>query len=129
MTANKMIIGAHSIIYSTDPQADRLFLRDILGLPNVDVGEGWLIFELPPAELAVHPSSTNNVHEFFFLCADVHAFVAAMGEKKVPCEPIESLDWGELTHIGLPGGGRLGVYQPRHARPEAPGQRKARKVA
>ncbi|HSR92697.1 MAG TPA: hypothetical protein VLK88_15450, partial [Gemmatimonadales bacterium] len=71
-----MIIGGHSIIYSTQPEADRAFLRDILRLSNVDVGGGWLIFGLPPAELAVHPSEKNDVHEFYFMCDDVEGFVA-----------------------------------------------------
>ena len=80
-----MIIGAHSIIYSRKPEADRAFLRDILRLPNVDVGDGWLIFGLPPAELAVHPSGKNNIHEFYFMCADIQAFVAAMERQGISC--------------------------------------------
>ena len=112
-----MIIGAHSIIYSRKPEADRAFLRDILGLSHVDVGEGWLIFSLPPAELAIHPSSKNNKQELYFMCKDIHAFVAAMKEIKVSCGPIQSLSWGERSQIKLPGGGKLGVYQPHHARP------------
>jgi hypothetical protein len=122
-----MIIGAHSIIYSRKPEVDRAFLRDMLGLPNVDVGDGWLIFGLPPAELAVHPSRKNNVHEFYFMCADIGAFVAAMAKRHVPCGPIQSMGWGELTQVTLPGGGKLGVYQPRHARPKSPRPRKAQK--
>jgi hypothetical protein len=113
-----MIIGAHSIIYSRKPEADRAFLRDVLGLPNVDVGGGWLIFGLPPAELAVHPSRKNDVHEFYFMCADIRAFVAAMRKRRIRCGPIQSLGWGELSQVPLPGGGKLGVYQPRHARPK-----------
>ncbi len=114
-----MIIGAHSIIYSKKPEADRAFLRDILGLSSVDAGDGWLIFGLPPAELAIHPSSQNDVHEFYFICSDIHAFVTAMGDKGVSCSPIQSMSWGELTQVSLPGGGKLGVYQPHHARPKA----------
>ena len=117
MTINNMLIGAHSIIYSKKPEEDRAFLRDILGLSYINSGEGWLIFGLPPAELAVHPSEENNVHEFYFMCADIHAFVAAMEEKGVACSPIQSFSWGELTQVTLPGGGELGVYQPHHARP------------
>lgn len=113
-----MIIGAHSIIYSTNPEADRAFLRDVLNLPNVDVGDGWLIFGLPPAEVAVHPSEENDVHEFYLMCDDVNAFVSQMKTHDVSCEQVEDLGWGLLTRITLPGGGRLGVYQPRHARPE-----------
>lgn len=114
-----MINGAHSIIYSTDPEADRAFLRDVLGLPNVDVGDGWLIFGLPPAEVAVHPSSKNDIHELYLMCEDVDAVVAAMSERGVACEPVEQMGWGRLTRLKLPGGGQLGVYQPRHARPPA----------
>jgi hypothetical protein len=119
MTTNKMIVGAHSIIYSRKPEADRAFLRDVLGLSHVDVGEGWLIFGLPPAELAIHPSSQNNKHEFYFMCEDIRIFVALMKEKGVPCSPIQRLSWGKLTRIRLPSGGLLGVYQPQHARPRA----------
>jgi hypothetical protein len=114
-----MIIGAHSIIYSTKPDADRRFLRDVLKLPNVDVGGGWLIFGLPPAEVAVHPSDKNNVHEFYLMCDDIEAFVASMKRNKIACEPVQNQGWGLLTHLKLPGGGKLGVYQPRHPRPKA----------
>lgn len=113
-----MIIGAHSIIYSKDAEADRTVLRDVLRLPNVDVGGGWLIFGLPPAEVAVHPSEKNDVHEFYLMCDDVHAFVAEMETHQIACGPVKDQGWGLLTDLRLPGGGRLGVYQPRHARPE-----------
>ena len=122
-----MIIGAHTIIFSRKPEADRAFLRDVLGLPNVDAGDGWLIFGLPPTELAVHPSRRNDIHEFYFMCANIHAFLATMAERKVPCGPLQSTAWGELTQVTLPGGGKLGVYQPRHARPKAFRARKAPK--
>jgi len=114
-----MIIGAHSIIYSKDAEADRTFLRDVLKLTNVDVGHGWLIFGLPPAEVAVHPGEANDVHEFYLLCDDVHAFIAEMRKHQVVCETIQEQRYGFFTHVTLPGGGRLGVYQPRHARPKA----------
>ncbi len=123
-----MIVGAHSIIYSRKPELDRAFLRDIVGLPSVDVGDGWLIFGLPPAELAVHPSRSNNVHELYLMCEDIRAFVAATAERGVPCGPILSMAWGDLTQVTLPGGGTLGVYQPHHARPEAPRPRKGPKA-
>src|ERR1051325_2151363 len=115
-----MISGAHAIIYSTNPEADRAFLRDVLSLPHVDVGGGWLIFGLPPSELAVHPSSRNDLHGFYLMCDDISSFVAAMRAHGVTCEPLETQPWGMLTHVALPGGGRLGVYQPRHARPPQP---------
>jgi hypothetical protein len=114
-----MIIGAHSIIYSTKPEADRAFLRDVLRLPSVDVGGGWLIFGLPPAEVAVHPSEENDVHEFYLMCGDVEALIAEMGRRGVACGPVHNQGWGLLTHVTLPGGGKLGIYQPRHARPKA----------
>src|SRR6476620_6397382 len=111
-----MITGAHSIIYSKNPEADRGFLRDVLGLPNVDVGGGWLIFGLPPSEVAVHPSEKNDLHEFFLMCDDVESFVSEMSKKNVQCGPLQKMPWGVLTEVRLPGGGKLGVYQPRHAR-------------
>jgi hypothetical protein len=114
-----MIVGAHSIIYSANPDADRAFFRDVLKLPNVDVGGGWLIFGLPPAELAVHPSDKNDVHEFYLMCDDLNAFILEMRANGIACGEVHMQPWGALTQITLPGGGKLGVYQPRHARPEA----------
>jgi len=114
-----MIVGVHSVIYSKNPDADRAFLRDVLELPNIDVGDGWLIFGLPPSELAVHPSEKNNVHELYLMCDDVEAFIVTMNERNVRCSPVQNLGWGMLTQITLPGGGALGVYQARHGTPEA----------
>jgi hypothetical protein len=113
-----MITGAHSIIYSKNPEADRDFLRDVLQLTNVDVGHGWLIFGLPPAEVAIHPSDENNQHEFYLMCDDIEAFVEEMKKTGVACEPVRDMGWGVLSQLRLPGGGKLGVYQPRHPRPE-----------
>jgi hypothetical protein len=112
-----MINGAHVIIYSSSPEADRDFLRDVLDLTHVDVGGGWLIFGLPPSEVAVHPSEQNDRHELYFMCDDVETFMGEMGKRNIACNPIEDQGWGLLTHVILPGGGKLGVYQPRHARP------------
>lgn len=114
-----MITGAHSIIFSTDAEADRKFLRDVLKLTNVDVGDGWLIFGLPPAEVAVHPSEKNDVHEFYLMCDDVQGFIAGMKKQRVDCDPVQDRGYGLFTQITLPGGGKLGVYQARHARPKA----------
>jgi hypothetical protein len=119
-----MIIGAHSILYSKSPEADRRFLRDVLAFPSVDVGDGWLIFGLPPAEVAVHPSDENDVHEFYLMCDDVDGFVAQMKARKIACAPSQDMGWGRLTHVTLPGGGRLGVYEPRHERPKSMGKGK-----
>jgi hypothetical protein len=113
-----MIAGAHSVIYSTHPEADRAFLRDVLKLPHVDVGHGWLIFGLPPAEVAIHPSDKNDVHEFYLMCDDVKEFVAAMKQHNITCDEIQDQGWGVLTRLTLPGGGKIGVYQRRHARPK-----------
>lgn len=113
-----MLIGAHAIVYSKDADADRAFLHDILNLTNVDVGHGWLIFGLPPSEIAVHPGEENDVHELYLMCDDVEAFIAAMKARNVDCGPVQNQGWGLLTQVTLPGGGKLGVYQPRHARPE-----------
>lgn len=113
-----MLIGAHSIIYSKDAEADRAFLRDVMKLPKVDVGHGWLIFGLPPAEVAVHPGEANDAHEFFFMCDDVNLLVAELKQHKIACEPVQDQGYGLVTRLTLPGGGKLGVYQPRHARPD-----------
>jgi hypothetical protein len=113
-----MIIGAHSIIYSSDPDADRDFFRNVLKLTNVDVGAGWLIFGLPPSEVAVHPSSGGNQHEFYLMVDDIEVFSKEMSNQSIPCSPVDDQGWGLLVELTLPGGGKLGVYQPRHARPE-----------
>jgi hypothetical protein len=112
-----MINGAHVIIYSTDADADRAFLRDVLKLSHVDVGGGWLIFALPPSELAVHPSDENGRHDLYLMCESLDAFIAEMKANNVACSEPQNMGWGVLTQITLPGGGKLGVYEPRHARP------------
>jgi hypothetical protein len=121
------IIGAHSIIYSTNADADRAFLRDVVGFRAVDAGGGWLIFALPPAELAVHPGDESDVHELYLLVDDVKGFVETVASRGARCTPPRALDWGVLTYLSLPSGGKLGVYQPRHARPTARRQRKERR--
>ena len=113
-----MINGAHAIIYSTNAEADRAFLRDVLKLTNVDVGGGWLIFGLPPSEVAVHPGERSDVHELYLMCDDIKAFVDQMAAHRIACAPVQNQGWGLLTHLTLPGGGKLGVYEPRHARPK-----------
>ncbi len=113
-----MITGAHFVIYSSDSEKDRDFFRDVLKLTSVDVGGGWLIFGLPPSEVAVHPSPENVSPEFFLMCDDIGKFSQEMAKVKILCGPIQDQRWGLLTQLTLPGGGKLGVYQPRHARPE-----------
>jgi hypothetical protein len=114
-----MINGAHIVLYSTDPEADRAFFRDVLRWPHVDVGEGWLIFRLPPAELGVHPADDNDRHELYLLCDDVRATVAELRARRVECSALEEQSWGRLTRLRLPGGGQIGLYEPTHER--APG--------
>ena len=98
--------------------------RDVLKLPFTDVGGGWLIFGLPPAEVAVHPSDRNDVHEFYLMCDDVQALIAEMQKRNITCSPVHDQAWGLLTQVTLPGGGKLGIYQPRHARPTTPSEGK-----
>jgi hypothetical protein len=114
-----VITGAHSIIYSTNAEADRAFLRDVLKLTHVDVGHGWLIFGLPPAEVAIHPSDENGRHEFYLMCDNLEVFITELKKHEVTFDPVQDLRYGLVTELTLPGGGKLGVYQPRHARPEA----------
>jgi catechol 2,3-dioxygenase-like lactoylglutathione lyase family enzyme len=104
------------IVSSRDASADRAFFRDVLGYPSVDAGHGWLIFALPPAEVAFHPAegSAEERHELYLLCDDLQAEIARLTEKGVVCEPIEEARWGAVTRIRLPGGGKLALYQPRH---------------
>jgi hypothetical protein len=111
------IHGAHVIVYSKDAEADRAFFRDVLRYPHVDAGHGWLIFALPPAELAVHPSDENDVHEFYLMCDDVHSLIAEMKSKNVACSAVDEQRWGSITRVTLPGGGTIGIYQPKHASP------------
>lgn len=111
-----MINGAHVILYSTDAEADRNFFQDVLKFPFVDVGQGWLIFALPSSEVAVHPASSAR-HELYLMCDDVHALTGQMEAANAPCSAVEEARWGSIVHVTLPGGGSLGIYQHRHARP------------
>src|ERR1700720_77010 len=109
-----MIFGAHVIVCSKDAEADRAFFRDILGFKSVDAGHGWLIFALPPAEAAFHPGEENNLHELYFMCNDLQAQMKALGNRGVVCSDIQEARWGSITKIRLPGGGQVGLYQPKH---------------
>jgi catechol 2,3-dioxygenase-like lactoylglutathione lyase family enzyme len=110
-----MIRGAHVILYSSDAEADRAFLREVLGLAHVDAGEGWLIFRLPPAELAVHPAESSGAAELYLVCDDIDESVADLGTRGVTFEgPVSDQGWGRLATVRLPGGGRLGLYEARH---------------
>jgi hypothetical protein len=110
-----MITGAHSIIYSADVKADLIFFKEILKFPNVDAGHGWLIFGLPPSEMAIHPSTENGLQEFYLICDNIQEFIDEMIGYMIECSPVRNERWGNLTYITLPGGGKLGVYEPKHA--------------
>jgi catechol 2,3-dioxygenase-like lactoylglutathione lyase family enzyme len=115
-----MINGAHVVIYSKDAEADRAFFRDVLGFPFVDAGHGWLIFALPPAEVAFHDSESpdsdsKDRHELFLMCDDVAATLKELKAKKVKVSDVSEQRWGKLAGFTLPGGGRVGIYEPKHA--------------
>ncbi len=119
-----MIIGAHVLFYSTDADADRAFLRDTFEFPSVDVGGGWLIFALPPAEAAVHPVDKRFGMEehgrsvlgsiLYLMCDDVETEVGRLAKRGVPCTPIAQERWGRRTSFTLPSGQEMGMYQPLH---------------
>ena len=113
-----MISGAHAIIYSKNSKADRAFLKNVLKFPSVDAGQGWLIFGLPPSEIAIHPFEKNDEPELYFMCDDIMAFTTAMTKRKVKCSPPQDHGWGILSQLTLPSGGKIGVYQPLHPRPK-----------
>jgi catechol 2,3-dioxygenase-like lactoylglutathione lyase family enzyme len=112
--AKIMIFGGHVVIYSKDATADRAFLRDVLGFASVDAGHGWLIFALPPAEVAVHPAEDVDRQELFFMCDDLKAEIVALGKKGVRLTDVQEARWGSIAKIRLPGGGEVGLYQPKH---------------
>jgi len=112
-----MITGAHMLLFSQNPEADRAFFRDVLRLTHVDAGDGWLIFGLPPAEVGIHPSDDCDQQVFYLLSDDIDSFVQEMNTQAIHCTPIQDQSWGRVTQVTLPGGGSLGVYQARHAHP------------
>src|SRR5262245_38084300 len=115
-----MITGIHAVLFTTDADADRAFFRDVLELPSVDAGDGWLIFALPPAELAAHPADADGRHELYLMCDDVLATVAELSARGAQvARPVAEAGFGLVTAIRLPGGGELGLYQPRHPSPLA----------
>jgi hypothetical protein len=112
--ATQMIFGAHLVVHSRDAAADRAFIRDTLGFASVDAGHGWLIFALPPAEVAVHPAESDNRHEFYLMCNDLQAEISALAAKGVQCSKVQEARWGSIVQIKLPGGSDVGLYQPKH---------------
>jgi hypothetical protein len=114
-----MLIGAHTVVYSPNPEADRTFFRDVLGLRGVDAGGGFMIFGLPPAEVSMHEAGGPGHHELYLMCDNVEAFIGEVKRREVACEAVKDEGWGLVTQITLPSGTKLGVYQPRHTRPSA----------
>jgi hypothetical protein len=112
-----MINGGHVVIYSRNAEADRDLFRDVLKFKYVDVHDGWLIFRLPPSEVAFHPSNAGDVHELYLMTDDLDAEIAALRKASVACDEPVQQSWGRVTRVALPGGGKLGLYQPRHPRP------------
>ncbi len=115
-----MITGAHTVIYSANPEKDREFFRDVLKFPYIDAGDGWLIFGLPPSEAAIHPSQESNIEEFYLMCDSIDELSSRMKDLNVKCSPIQKNSWGFLIKVTLPGGGELKIYQPLH---ESPGKK------
>ena len=110
-----MFSGAHVILYSQDAEADRAFVADVLGFPHVDAGHGWLIFKLPPAEIAVHPTDGAPQHEFYLMCDDLDAVLTTLAAAGVETtRPVSEARWGRLTAVRMPSGAELPLYQPLH---------------
>jgi catechol 2,3-dioxygenase-like lactoylglutathione lyase family enzyme len=110
----QMISGTHVIIYTKDAEADRVFFRDVLGFRSVDAGQAWLIFALPPSEAAFHPADQNGAHEIYLMCDDLEEEIKSLQARGVACSAVNEERWGSVTRVTLPGGGKLGLYQPRH---------------
>jgi predicted enzyme related to lactoylglutathione lyase len=116
-----VITGVHAIVFSPEADQVRAFLRDVLGLSSTDAGGGWLIFALPPAELAVHPADGATRHELYLMCDDIHATLAELQGKGVEvAKDVADQGWGLLAAIRLPDGSELPIYEPRHPSPVAP---------
>jgi catechol 2,3-dioxygenase-like lactoylglutathione lyase family enzyme len=116
----RLINGAHVVIYSKDPEADRVFFRDVLQFPCVDGGHGWLIFAMPPLEAAFHDSEKNDQHELFLMCDDLAATLKDLKSKRVKVSDVSEQRWGKLATLALPGGGKIGIYEPKHPSPLKP---------
>jgi len=117
-----MITGAHTLWYSTNPEADRAFLTDVIGLKSIDIGHGWIIFAMPPSEAAVHPADQNSgggegsmlTAHVYFMCDDLDATLADLTSKGATCAPPHKERWGIVSQLRLPSGGEIGIYQPLH---------------
>jgi hypothetical protein len=114
--SSPLIYGAHIVLYSQDSEADRAFFRDVLKFPSVDAGHGWLIFAMPPLEAAFHDSANNN-HELFLMCDDIVATLKDLTSRNVKVSEVSEQRWGKLASLILPGGSKIGIYEPRHPSP------------
>jgi len=112
-----VINGAHVVIYTKDAEADRAFFSDVLKFSSVDAGHGWLIFVMPPMEVAFHDSEKNDQHELFFMCDDIGATLKDLRAKSIEVSEVNEERWGKVAKFTLPGGGKIGVYEPKHASP------------
>ena len=112
-----MISGAHVMIFTRDEEADRAFLRDVMEIPCIDSGGGWLIYKLPPTELGVHGGEANDLHQLYFMCDNLDSEIARLAARGVACSEPFTASWGRATSVPLPGGGKIGMYEARHARP------------
>jgi hypothetical protein len=112
-----LVTGAHVMIFTRDEDADRAFHHDVMEIPCIDGGGGWLIFKLPPAEMGVHGGESNDVHHLYFMCEDLDSAIARLGDKGVSCAEPFTASWGRATSVPLPGGGKIGLYEPRHPHP------------
>jgi len=112
-----LISGAHVMIFTKDEDADRAFLRDVLEIPSIDGGGGWLIYKLPPTEMGVHGGENNDVHHLYLMCDDLDATIQKLAGKGVQCGEPFSASWGRATSVPLPGGGKIGLYEAHHPHP------------
>jgi catechol 2,3-dioxygenase-like lactoylglutathione lyase family enzyme len=113
-----VITGIHAVVFSPEAEKVRAFFADTLGMPSADAGAGWLIFALPPAELAVHPSSGDSQHQLYLMCDDIHATLAELSGKGVEiAQEVRDQGWGLLAAVRLPDGSEFPIYQPRHPSP------------
>jgi catechol 2,3-dioxygenase-like lactoylglutathione lyase family enzyme len=125
-----MIQGIHALLYAKNARKARAFFRDVLKLRTLDAGQGWLLFKLPPAEMGIHPCyGKPQHHELHLMCADIEKTIAALARKKVKCAPIYDAGWGLVTSFVVPGGGTLGLYEPKHPMTFKMAGKRARKPA
>jgi predicted enzyme related to lactoylglutathione lyase len=116
-----MITGVHAIVFSQEAEKTRAFFAGVLGLSSVDAGGGWLIFALPPAELAVHPAEGDGRHQLYLMCDDINATLAELqGKGAEVAKEVSDEGWGLLASVRMPDGAEFPIYEPRHPSPINP---------